>query len=536
VFEYFRKKEISIENLVAELKNDFSESHCIVVNSQNESVEKQIAVNTLEDENNEYRAVFAVDKLNEGWDVLNLYDIVRLYDTRDFNKNLNKPGKTTMSEAQLIGRGARYYPFQISPDQELYKRKYDDFDVNHELKICEELYYHSAYNTRYITELNWALQETGMKEKNVVERKVKLKDSFSNSDFFKTALVYLNELQKYDGSKIFNIDSEITSQEIRYHLRTGLTQTTVIYEDPTKQKQEFKITSKTIRLIDLGIPVVRKAIDKLEFYRFSNLKEHFQNLSSITEFIISENYLGKVNNIVIEGTKEQLENLNPNIGLNIAVYVLQNLAENISQSKIEYQGSKEFNYFLLKDRLPNEKLLNFSESDGSDKEYGKSMKTFVGNNIYLNLDEKDWFVFDDSFGTSEEKYFIVFVDKVYEKLKKKYDEIYLVRNERFFKLYNFEDGRAMEPDFILYLVNKKNQKSVYYQIFIEPKGDLFKDSNGRFENSKEGWKESFLITLKEEHKLEQLFKDKDYIIWGMPFYNKNNENDFDKKFIENFVS
>ena len=29
---------------------------------------------------NGIRAIFAVDMLNEGWDVLNLYDIVRLYD------------------------------------------------------------------------------------------------------------------------------------------------------------------------------------------------------------------------------------------------------------------------------------------------------------------------------------------------------------------------------------------------------------------------------------------------------------------------
>lgn len=37
----------------------------------------------LEDENNPIRAVFAVQKLNEGWDVLNLFDIVRLYEDRD---------------------------------------------------------------------------------------------------------------------------------------------------------------------------------------------------------------------------------------------------------------------------------------------------------------------------------------------------------------------------------------------------------------------------------------------------------------------
>ena len=44
--------------------------------------------------------VFAVDKLNEGWDVHNLFDIVRLYNTRDPDKS-GKVGKTTMSEAHL---------------------------------------------------------------------------------------------------------------------------------------------------------------------------------------------------------------------------------------------------------------------------------------------------------------------------------------------------------------------------------------------------------------------------------------------------
>ena len=66
-------------------------------------------VNTLEDKDNPIRAIFAVQKLNEGWDVLNLFDIVRCYEARDSGKN--RIGKTTISEAQLIGRGARYFPF-----------------------------------------------------------------------------------------------------------------------------------------------------------------------------------------------------------------------------------------------------------------------------------------------------------------------------------------------------------------------------------------------------------------------------------------
>lgn len=74
--------------------------------------------------------------LNEGWDVLNLYDIVRLYDTRDANGG--KPGKTTMQEAQLIGRGARYMPFRDPSDDSLPidKRKYD-CDVANPCRVVE---------------------------------------------------------------------------------------------------------------------------------------------------------------------------------------------------------------------------------------------------------------------------------------------------------------------------------------------------------------------------------------------------------------
>jgi len=146
IFHYLDEERISFENLIIELKEDFSTDKLISVNSKDESGEKQLAINSLEDERNEYRAVFAVDKLNEGWDVLNLFDIVRLYDTRD--AKAGKPGKTTMAEAQLIGRGARYCPFQLYPDQPPYIRKFDE-DLKNEMRICEELYYHCSYNVYY---------------------------------------------------------------------------------------------------------------------------------------------------------------------------------------------------------------------------------------------------------------------------------------------------------------------------------------------------------------------------------------------------
>ena len=107
-FRFFDENQISDEQLVERLKRDFHSDFCLSVNEEPEKERYQILLNTLEARNNHVRAIFAVQKLNEGWDVLNLFDIVRCYEIRDSGQN--KIGTTTLSEAQLIGRGARYFP------------------------------------------------------------------------------------------------------------------------------------------------------------------------------------------------------------------------------------------------------------------------------------------------------------------------------------------------------------------------------------------------------------------------------------------
>lgn len=505
VFQYLEDNNISLENLITEIKEDFSEEKLISVNSKNESEEKQLAVNSLEDEDNEYRAVFAVDKLNEGWDVLNLFDIVRLYDTRDAKKGVL--GKTTMSEAQLIGRGARYCPFQISDEQPYFERKFDD-DLTNELRVCEELYYHSAYNPRYIQELNTALEKIGIKAKNSIARPMSLKTEFKNTKFYKTGFIFLNEQKKYNREDIFSLKSSLIEQTHKVSLKTGYTKSSVAFGKTTTAAVDKK--EKEYKLADFGHHIIRKAINKLDFYKFSNLKVHLPNLKSISEFISSENYLGKVK-LDISGLPAQIDNLTPKEKLEASIKVLENIATVIASDKIEYKGSKEFKPFMVKDKI-TDKVLNFALSDSTDKEFGKSMINPTETGYYLDLSNRDWYVFEDCFGTSEEKLLIKFIDKAYEKLKPKFEEIYLVRNERHFKIYNFDDGRPTEPDFVLFMVNHQPEESLHYQIFIEPKGEhLLKTDE---------WKEKFLMQLREHHSLEQLWKGKNYVIWGMPFYNQ----------------
>ncbi len=521
VFKYFDANGITLENLITELKEDFIDTKCISVNSKEESEEKQIAVNTLEAPDNEYRAVFAVDKLNEGWDVLNLFDIVRLYDTRDAKNG--KPGNTTMSEAQLIGRGARYCPFKITEEQPLYQRKFDE-DIDNELRICEELYYHSSYNPKYISELNTALEEIGIKAKETKERQMTLKFDFQEKSFYKTAHIFLNKQEKYTHSDVFGFPNTIIEHTFKVSLKTGFVKTSIAFEKQDNTAIERK--PKDYFLKDFGQAIIRKALNKLEFYNFNNLIQKLPNVSSISDFITSENYLGKIK-LEVEGTEEQINNLTAKDKLDITVNILEQISLSIGSDQIEFKGTKEFKPYMLKDTI-SDKTLQFAVNESEDKEYGKSMCNPTETSIHLDLSKKDWYVFNDCFGTSEEKYLIKFIDKVYQKLKDKYDEIYLVRNERFFKIYNFADGKPTEPDFVLFLINSKGKEELHYQIFIEPKGKhLLKE---------DAWKESFLKSLKAEHKIEQLWKGKNYTVWGMPFYNEEvKKTEFEESFNELLV-
>ena len=103
-------------------------------------------------------------------------------------------------------------------------------------------------------------------------------------------------------------------------------------------------------------------------------------------------------------------------------------------------------------------------------------------------------------------------------LKENHDGIYLVRNERHFKIYSICDGHAFEPDFVLFL-RAKIGEMLTYQIFIEPKG--------RHLQEHERWKEDFLKQIKEKSSGKLLeFQTKKYQVVGVPFYNNENENEF----------
>ena len=337
-FRHFNNNNISLDNLALELKEEFSENKCITIDSKKESIENQIIVNTLEAKNNQIRAVFAVSKLDEGWDVLNLFDIVRLYDTRDSRNN--RPGRTTVSEAQLIGRGARYCPFRVSETQPLYQRKFDAAnDEELELKICEELYYHSANNPRYIQELKVALCETGILSDESIERKLVIKPQFKNKEFYQSGAVYINKRLPYDRQDVTGIDPHFIQNNHRFRLRSGYSQESTLMNYRFRDVEQFSV--KTIKLRSFGTRVIRKAMCQQTQYRFNNLRRNFPNLKSVSEFIDSECYLGNIS-IDVELPQSRTKELNQEEKLFLARSLLKRLTTIFHDRSESYRGTSEF--------------------------------------------------------------------------------------------------------------------------------------------------------------------------------------------------
>ena len=339
VFSYVSEQGIEFENLLLEIKEDFKEENLLLVDGNNISPDKQLKLNSLEAKDNEFRVIFAVDMLNEGWDVLNLFDIVRLYETRDSGHG--KVGKTTMQEAQLIGRGARYMPF-TEPTGELKtgERKFDN-DTTNRLRALETLHYHSVSNPKYLTELKQAMVQTGIVAEKVKTVELKFKDSFKKTSLYNDGYVFANELEPYMlNEEITSLGEAILNKEYKVRIKSGEMSTSLVFESGTSSNTT-SVPYRAYKFGELGNHVIRAAINRFDTFKFSNLKDTYPNLESIKDFIESYSYLAGIN-IIIYAKQEVLDNLTQKEKLYCAIKVLRQIEPMLSKGGVGYKGTNLF--------------------------------------------------------------------------------------------------------------------------------------------------------------------------------------------------
>lgn len=512
--DYFQKKDPSLRSLRLSLQQGFDEENAIIMNgSTDNSAEKQLAVNSLEDFTNPYRIIFTVDMLNEGWDVLNLYDIVRLYETRQGGK-AGKPGAYTIKEAQLIGRGARYFPFVLNgeasdrDDTQAFTRKYDN-DLDNPNRLLESLLYHSKQDSLYISELRLALRETGLLPDEATEVTYVVKASFKQTDFFHEALVFSNKREEVSRDTVAGLDNRVKSAIYQVDVSRSPSRLVSLFgSDNVRSATRSSPTVHSVRrkIGEMPLNVVLGTMARFDALRFEALKHSFPTLESSRAFVTSPDYLGETE-VTFQSSSLDLTASDMMVGL---TKVFTAVASHIASIQATYRGSKQFGAKRLSEVLRDKKIQVANPVAGG---IGTSQAADPDTNKRVNLDHADWYVYNDNYGTSEEKSFVKFFSTVVDELKQEFDEVYLVRNERLAQLaiYSFESGERFEPDFLLFL-RKGGSAPVQQQIYVEPKGTHLLDVDN--------WKQEFLLALEKNAVPHTTYMDNSkYRIIGLPFFN-----------------
>ena len=479
-FEYFERLGVTMEQLATELSVEFEEYRCISTNDSNDLS----MLNNLEQADNPYRAIFEVNKLDEGWDVLNLFDIVRLYETRQSGGKKISP--TTISEAQLIGRGARYYPFALDDEQPMYRRKFDG-DLDNEMRACEVLYYHCQNDRRYIAELKQALREIGLELEETTEFQYKLKEDFKRERAYLEGTVLVNKRQEDSVTDFREIFRAAVDKIYVFEETSGAVGEEALLKEELQLDGDVELRRMRLKFENAAgknYSVIHSALSKYPVFRFDRLSLKFEGLSSTREFITSEKYLGGV---TVDIRARAFDGVTM---YRAAVDVLKQIAEALSKEEIKYKGSREFRAEPIH-RMFVDKTIRMSKDSPLEP-------------IELSASD-DWFVYEAGMGTSEEHAFIEYMRDRIGALRSVYEKIFVIRNERALKVYDFDEGRRFEPDYVL-LLRRHDGSEDQLQVFAEPKGGHLIEHDD--------WKEKFLLELESECGGRVI---------GLPFFNEKDD-------------
>ncbi|WP_390510425.1 DEAD/DEAH box helicase family protein [Helicobacter pylori] len=476
----FFDKQKYTSNLTAFLQTKFKKSTQINTNNEKELEKGMLLLNSLEDRDNPKRVVFGVDKLNEGWDVLNLFDIVRL-------KN-KASQKDTTKDAQLIGRGARYYPFSYNdfkPNRiEFYQRK---FDFSNPLSALERLDYHAIYDSEFIAKLKNELQDLGLgfvNEKQTIP--------LTPTKRFKC---YYASNTKDKNKNLFNKDYTDPVEAKLQSLHVPLFGFIV-----REKKVDFKEENKGDRTY--YIPHTLDKIPLNYFLKALNLKNlDFKTLQKAFKKHAFNNKVGFIERYIspLKTNFHKNQKFDDNkILLKLAVYIIENLKNTLLKEQDKY-----------------------SVSELELKEFETHNKSLSAREFEKDIPPYEWLLFKDmrKLDSGLERGFLSFINNHKEILDKKFKEWCVLRNDHFTELKvfcNIENSpyyaQGFEPDFILF-ARTHSDEFLGFTCYMEAKGEHLEPFNA--------WKKEFLEML-ENADLKS--RNKKLHLKGLPFFTFTNNN------------
>ena len=474
---YTYYQTIDMGRLVRELQRDFQPLNTINVNDTSSNgilgdLNDLRNLNTLEEPSNPFRAIFAVAKLSEGWDVLNLYDIVRIGEQPITSTQTN-------SEAQLIGRGARYNPF-VYEEETSFTRRFDHSTP--ELQILESLHYHTINDKKYIDNLTKSfeamqLQVEDDKDFDILTTTVKA--SFKRSDVYQYGKLYYNDVEdvpesEYNGLAKYGVPvAELPTVNIE----------TATLEATAFDTQNVAGMNET-RLVKIDDALVKKAMARNPFFRFNTMKKYMPTLNSISEFMYEAQWLGQIKEIQATVSMGSDAVLSRETQLLVVEKYLAYIQRMLIMNYKRQRGTNKFIGLPIKDAVQDyQKRVPVNYSDAGVHEL---IQTY-------DYKKAPWFVYNEAIVDKLERSLIELIQGYIEELQNKYKDVYLIRSDERntkLKLHEFAGDvshyAGFLPDFVLYLANE----SYIYQIYIEPKGTQLLEQDQ--------WKEDLLTSISPE--------------------------------------
>ena len=352
-----------------------------------------------------------------------------------------------------------------------------------------------------------------------------MKSSFKKTEAYKKGKIYYNEVVDVEDEWFDSIDkyginhqTDISrnlnygSREVSYQANAGVTET------------------KTISVGRFDARYIKKAIQRLEFYQFDNLKKYMPLMPSMKEFIYGKNWLNanELNLFLTVPKDYKSTDVTPDDILNVVIELLKEYEVKFKSGYVKQRGTNKFIGYPINEYLTN---------------YNKRVPEYDTANLFNEAMQKiavyeiddDFYVYEKAIVNKLEYELIERVKAYVNELKEKYQKsVYLLRMDENMhresaksekvKLHQYGSRRdrsgeitethlqGFQPDFILFLENS----DFYFQIFIEPKGM----SGDRFIS--ELWKQDLLLYMTDNQaEMEFEANEQNVRISGLKFYTKN---------------
>ena len=531
---------ISLSGFINHIKERFSENNTMIYNSK--AKEKAELLPLLDSPRSTMRAIFSVNALNEGWDVLSLFDIIHF--------DISQSKKVSLQDIQLIGRGARLLPYKLPKsyqnhddlfsthayDFDPFKRKFDNApDENG--RMLETFFYHFVKTGTFLENLQKDLLGEGIINEGVAKKTIRLKKHFLESDTYQKGFVLVNQLEYRSKNK----DSEIEATFNREIIAKSYQLSARTLTDKETNAQLANISHADIGITDeyFSEHLLKKAllIAENNFFRLNNLKKHIIGISSIDEMI--SHYLPKYQVKYSHSQGKDISSLSADEKLHLLVNsILPEVRKSIDKNMPLTVGSSVFKPVPLAEVFQKEKhiyLVAYPNIDAmtGEKTYiapderAKEQSTHENAELRHDVVSADWYAYSENYGTTEEKRFVKYIATKIDELKQNYQgsQIYLIRNELDYSLFDIKSGRRFSPDYMMIINDIKNH-TLYYQCLFEPKGGHLLE--------KDKWKEEALVELDKNIQivLEDNHGYQEVKCLGFEFYNSDTRGE--SQFGQNF--